>query len=410
MEHQILTIKPESKIIIGTVPGDLRVRGGEQAELSAKTDGIELAVTDKDGIVEISCDGDLILSLPQQAGIQVEKVEGDLSVRGLLGSVSVNETENDAALSHVGPVDLKGVGGNLVLRYASGAVRVTGVGGDASLRHIHDDLTLNGVGADLYLRDVRGSVLATAGEDIVAYIEPLAEASYTLSAGKDIVMRVPANLDLQVNATAGAHNGVKVALSGLLEEAFSGVYSATFGSGSAKASLTAGGSVLLTNRVDEWEARADFDVDDGSFVWEKFASMGVDVGTRMADMGVKMGEMGADIANRVAERMANVNIRSERVRERAEAAARRAELKAQAALRRAEQKLRQSERQMESQMRHTEHHARHWNVSFESQAAPSAPPRPRVSDEERLAILRMLADKKITAEQAERLLSALEGG
>ncbi|MEW5830517.1 MAG: hypothetical protein AB1846_16630 [Chloroflexota bacterium] len=410
MEQQILTIKPESKIVIETVPGDLRVRGWEQPELSAKTDGSELTITDDDGLVQISCDGDLILSLPQQAGIQVEKVEGDLNVRGLLGAVSVDKTENDAALSHVGSVDLGAVGGDLVLRHANGPVEVENVGGDASLRHIHGDLALDAVGADLYLRDARGSVLAVAGEDIVTYIEPLADASYTMTAGKDIVMRVPANVDLQITATAGGHNGIRVMLSGPVEEAFSGVYNATFGNGSAKASLTAGGGVLLTNRVDEWEARVDFDVDDGSFVWDKFASMGVDLGTRMADMGVKMGEMGAEIGNRVAERMAHVNIRSERVRERAEAAARRAELKAQAAMRRAEQKLRQSERQMERQMRHTEHRARHWNVSFENRPTPSTPPRPRVSDEERLTILRMLAEKKITAEQAEKLLSALEGG
>ncbi len=404
MEKQIITIKPESKIVIGTVPGDLRVRGGEVPELIAKTDGSELTVADHDGIVEIACDGDLILSLPQQAGIQVEKVEGDLNVRGLLGAVSVKETENNCAISHIGELDLEAVGGDLVLRHANGAIRAKAVGGDASLRHAHGDVQLDQVGSDLYLRDVRGNVKAIAGEDIVAYLEPIADASYSMTSGKDIVLRLPANVDLQINAAAGRQ--IRVAFSDMVEEAFSGVYSTTFGNGSAKANLTAGGGILLTNRGDEWEARVDFDVDDGSFVWEKFASAGVDLGARMAEMGVRMGEMGADIGNRVAERMAHVNIRSERVRERAEAAARRAELKAQAALRRAEQKMRQTERET----RHREHRARRWNVNFESQPTPSAPPKPRVSDEERMSILRMLADKKITAEQAEKLLSALEGG
>jgi hypothetical protein len=32
-----------------------------------------------------------------------------------------------------------------------------------------------------------------------------------------------------------------------------------------------------------------------------------------------------------------------------------------------------------------------------------------VAEEERMAVLKMLAEKKITAEQAEQLLSALEG-
>jgi hypothetical protein len=40
---------------------------------------------------------------------------------------------------------------------------------------------------------------------------------------------------------------------------------------------------------------------------------------------------------------------------------------------------------------------------------PSKPKTP-VSEEERLTILKMLQEKKITAEDAEKLLAALEGG
>jgi hypothetical protein len=45
-----------------------------------------------------------------------------------------------------------------------------------------------------------------------------------------------------------------------------------------------------------------------------------------------------------------------------------------------------------------------------SQKGVPIPPRPSATDEERLAILKMLQDKKITAEEAEKLLSSLEGG
>ena len=41
---------------------------------------------------------------------------------------------------------------------------------------------------------------------------------------------------------------------------------------------------------------------------------------------------------------------------------------------------------------------------------PKAPKSDPVSDEERMTILRMLSEKKITSEEAEKLLSALEGG
>jgi hypothetical protein len=51
-----------------------------------------------------------------------------------------------------------------------------------------------------------------------------------------------------------------------------------------------------------------------------------------------------------------------------------------------------------------------WNWSAEpGRAAASAAGEP-VSEQERLAILKMLAEKKITADEADRLLAALEGG
>ena len=54
-----------------------------------------------------------------------------------------------------------------------------------------------------------------------------------------------------------------------------------------------------------------------------------------------------------------------------------------------------------------------WNLDFKGMPKPPTPPEPPsepVSEDERMAILKMLAEKKISAQQAEGLLSALEGG
>ena len=71
--------------------------------------------------------------------------------------------------------------------------------------------------------------------------------------------------------------------------------------------------------------------------------------------------------------------------------------------------------------RHAERQARRWRGNMETGPwnwesgprgvpTPPTPPSEPVAEEERMAILKMLADKKITAEQAEQLLNALEGG
>ncbi len=84
------------------------------------------------------------------------------------------------------------------------------------------------------------------------------------------------------------------------------------------------------------------------------------------------------------------------------------------AAKRAEEAARRVERHAERQARRWKGTVSTgpWNWDFNSQNVPTppAPPSEPVAEEERMAILKMLAEKKITAEQAEQLLNALEGG
>jgi hypothetical protein len=72
-----------------------------------------------------------------------------------------------------------------------------------------------------------------------------------------------------------------------------------------------------------------------------------------------------------------------------------------------------AQRKMEYKARAHEHAHRHsqrgWNIQIPSPSSPSTPPSDPVSEDERLMILRMLEQKKISMEEAEILLSALEG-
>lgn len=90
--------------------------------------------------------------------------------------------------------------------------------------------------------------------------------------------------------------------------------------------------------------------------------------------------------------------------------------KISAAVGRAERKAAAAARRVERKMRYAERHGRHlraemhigpWKWDFAS-GGPTAKTEP-VTDEERMAILRMLQEKKISAEEAEKLLAALEG-
>ena len=141
------------------------------------------------------------------------------------------------------------------------------------------------------------------------------------------------------------------------------------GDGSAKIALSAGGDIRVTNNAEAGNSAEDF----GNF----------------AGMNFDWSGFGERISRQVEQATA-------RAAKRAEEAARRVE-------------------------RHAERQARRWRGGVKAGRwnwaagppgipTPPSPPSEPVAEEERMAVLKMLAEKKITAEQAEQLLNALEGG
>lgn len=79
------------------------------------------------------------------------------------------------------------------------------------------------------------------------------------------------------------------------------------------------------------------------------------------------------------------------------------------ALRRATTSRKRTEERVERKTRAALNVGR-WSWDLSPKGVPMPPKQPSVSDEERVLILKMLQEKKITAEEADKLLSALEGG
>jgi len=86
-----------------------------------------------------------------------------------------------------------------------------------------------------------------------------------------------------------------------------------------------------------------------------------------------------------------------------------------------EQAARRAEEAGRRAERHAERHARkwkgkvnvgrwNWDIGPTGVITPPTPPSEPVAEEERMAILKMLQEKKISAAQADELLKALDGG
>ncbi|MGZ9225648.1 MAG: SHOCT-like domain-containing protein [Anaerolineales bacterium] len=354
------------KIRVEAIDGDLSVVGWEGSDILIKGDDEDIHLEHSGSDVSLSSRGDLSLRVPKASSFEFVMIGGDASIRGVTGNIEVKEASGDLSIRDVGSISIDSVRSDLSLRGAKGNLYVKSAHGDVSVRDVEGNVTLESVADDLALRGARGNIKVNVGEDVVVYLDPKMDGAYSITAGDDILLVLLPNANVTLSMQG---DEIDVDWPGVENQEAVTQRVLTLGDGSAKIMLSAGGNVRVTNKADAGESAEEF----GNFAGLNFDWSG-------------FGEM----ISRKVERATG------QVARRAEEAAHRAE-------------------------RHAERHARRWkanvgvgrwNWDFNSQNIPTppAPPPEPVADEERMAILKMLQEKKITAEQAEQLLNALEGG
>ena len=383
-----LAVSSVPQISIQTVEGDLRLVGWDVDEILLKVDEEVLELQQEDDVITLSCFDDLSINVPKDAAVTVVTINGDMSVRGLLGDFTVENANGDVSIRDAGNVIFNSVESDFVLRGAKGNVHVKSVGGDASLRAIDGNLSLDSVSDDLSIRGVGGNLKVDVDEDVVVHIDPKPDQEYSVVAGDDILLVLPPQPNATLNLSA---ERIQVDFPGLGEEdTDESSRVVTLGDGSATISLNAGDKLVVTSRLDAAESADEY----GNFAGMKF-----DWGDWGRDIGHTFGGLGADFGERISRK--------------AQEAAERAARKAEQAGRKAEKAARKFERHADREVhRHLGKHGRgtRFSWSWDSNNMPKVTKSDPVSEEERMAILRMLAENKITSDDAEKLLSALEGG
>ena len=361
-----ISLGQRPRVKVDSIGGDLSVVGWD-GDLLIKGDDDEVRLEQKDNEVLLSCDGDLALRIPKGASCEFATISGDASIRGIAGDVAIKEIHGDLSTRDTGALVIDTIHGDFSLKGAKGNVHVRNTHGDVSIREVDGHVTLDSVSDDLALRGARGNVKVNVGEDVIVYLDPKPDGEYAVVAGDDILLVLP----LEANATLTLQGDrIDVELPGVDPDDDATERVVVVGNGSAKISLSAGGDVRVSNREEAGEFAEEF----GNFAGMNFDWSGF----------------------------------GERISRRAEEATRRATKRAEEAVRRAERAAERNARRGRVGLE-----IGRWNWDLKGVPKPPSPPVPPgepVSDDERMAILKMLAEKKITAEQAEQLLSALEGG
>jgi hypothetical protein len=380
MERILRDVGENPTIIIHAIGGDLRVSGrdGEQIEALAPEKG-ELKVEETKNGIEITCRSGCLLFVPRGSLLEAGDIGGDGRLTDVLGEVLIKTIGGDANLRRLGKTSLERIGGDAQIREVEGTLMIDHIGGDAVIRSIKEDVLLRMVGGDLLLGDVTGSVEVMVGGDAVVNLGIETDTRSKIHTGSDLSCQLPKEPSVNLHIQAGGQVHVP---SSLEVDPSAREFSATIGEGAAEVELRAGADLNLQYGMS-------FDGFDTEFVGDILT----EVDAKLAEMEARFNAMGAGMYSFDADRI------GERVRR----SVRHAQRQAKRAVRKAEDKARKA-------------HDKHLDFKFDMDSnwpdlrfADFTQSSPVASDEERLAILQMVESGKISVDEAEGLLKALEG-
>ncbi len=368
------------EVIIQAIGGDLRLRGrpGERLQVDGEGATVEQVNPKQPYLVRSS--GDARITVPDDVDVTVQTVGGDAKITELGGKTEIQAIGGDLALRGVGDVQIKMVGGDLRLKRAEGNVIVETVGGDATIRDITGTVWVAAVGADLYLRSVEGDcVIENVGSDLVLNVDFQPGRDYRFSAGSDILCRVQDDTNAKLILPADTELNLDVQAQ--VTEDADGLQTVTLGEGAATVYIQNADRVRLVGEEEE------FMINFGVQIEEELEA-------RLSTLEEKLSQQleGLD----------------ERIQARATQWASQAERAAELAQRQAERALERVRRNMERGSRKTRRSPGPRRINLSMRGSERAPDKDPVTEEERMLILKMVQENKITIEEAERLLAALE--
>jgi DUF4097 and DUF4098 domain-containing protein YvlB len=229
--------------------------------------------------------------------VRLGHISGDLEVRNATEGCQLGHVDGDAALHNTGPVTIGHVAGDLAANRVR-ELRAGDIAGDCAFNGDEGSITLGTVSGDLAVRLRTGAVqvgvvsgdaaieganaglnLGTVNGDLAVRLEPTAGNAYRANVHGDAAVTLPADSNITLNAVV---QGSIVGVGSVRHNQRGGAINVTFGDGSAHLQLTVGGDLALRGPASAT-----------STTW------GPDLGTLnedMAQLGRELGDMGREIA------------------------------------------------------------------------------------------------------------------
>lgn len=414
------------EVVIEEIAGNLQLKGWNRPEVLVKSEADVIpTLEEQDDVVTIRCAGDCLIRLPHEAAVKVENVSGEAVLKLLDERLQIEQINGSLVLRNVAETRIETVAGEMVAKQVLGDLHADHIAGNVVLRDIQGHCTLERVSGNLDLKDAEGDLIISSGGNANVRLGLLTGERYEISADGNLTFRLPPDSSARLNLSSKT-NMIRVRLPEEHKSIQEESYSFTLLDGQATINLSAGGNLSVDSKHTDLFEMDDVQAEiEGAQAEIAGAFAGISEGFMAeqveAQLEAHMQTLEENLS-RLSEKLEQTGlteIQQERIMRQARASSERATARTQEKIRRAQEKLERkmeaAQRKAELKLRATERHKRShgrrsWSVEWPPPPqAATHPPKEPVADEERLMILRMLEEKKISLDEAEKLLSALEG-
>jgi len=405
MAEHIIPLEDYTKVKIINTGGNLYLTGWNKDEIRIKDLADQDQVNKKKTQLNFKFSGDAIIHIPYSLEIAVDAVGGDAAVRGIKGKLEISAVGGDLSLIDIESAKIGSVGGDLIANRVQGSLMIENTGGDGLLDDIKGQISLSSVGGDAHLEKIGGGIDIKIGGEAHLNFHPVSWQAYQVKAGGDISASIPtdSSADLTIHSEEA---DITVILGEIDQKINEKDYSQQVGEGGPSLLLSAGGKVFLTGddftwlknikiNADELEnIAADFSNQTAEQIRHQMGNLEEDLRVSLSGLSESLDSMGISEEN-LQKIATQIEEGSRHVAHKAEIAA----VKAQAKVEKKYAKARKQAAKIKSQ-------AKEFDLEKFLALRDN---KQTVSTGERLLILEMLQKKKISPEEADDLLQALEG-
>ena len=405
MAQHTIPIDDISQLVIISTGGSLYLTGWNRDEIRIKDPTKQDSFSKEKDRIEITFPNDGIVHLPHHLPVTIESVGKDAVIKGIGSPIQISSVGGDLILSDVSPSNVKSVGGDVFAKRIQGDLVIENVGKDCLINNVKGQLSLQQVGKDIQIEKVAGGIEALAGGDGQVNFSPVPWQAYSITAGGDISIAVPEDCNAELSIESGKKD-ITVKLGSIDEKANDKNFTKQLGEGGPSIMLSAGGSVFITSDNFSWLSPLQINA-------EQFENIAVDFSAQTAEQiknHLRHWEANLrESLSGLSDSMESAGLSEEnlqqikiQIEEGSRLAVQKAELSAVKAQAKVEKSIAKAQRKAQKMKRKT----REFDLDqfFASQIDKKS-----VSDSERLMILEMLQEKKISPGEADDLLKALEG-